>query len=539
LIDRPPSRPRTAQENRDRTPWTRRDLLLVVALLLLAGGLRFVRLADPNSLVFDETYYAKDACLYLGLGQDFCGTPAATEQSYVHPPLGKWLIAAGIKTFGYNSFGWRVSGAFVGTLLVLLVYLLARKLFRDRWVAGAAGFLAATDFLLIVQSRTSMLDIFVSFFVVIGFLFLAFDRDRVLLLKEHVRLPYPGNPPRREPEWRVLAGAALGLAVATKWSGIWALVAGVILAAVWSASLSVAYREAPGPGRGLPLGEFGLTVLSFAIVPVAVYLLSYVHFFADVGFSPSEFGKLQKSMFDFHANLTAEHSYQSRAVTWPLVIRPIAYFYEGEPQATHILAFGNPVTWWAALGAGIWLVVRSLKRWAPERLVLAGWLIQYLPWVVLTDPLIARFADEIATFGYLLVVIPIVVVGFFRNLRRFSSWSRGAVAAYAGFLFLALVAAPAAIAAVAPSIGRARAAIFFFYMTPIVPFMLIGLAAAIGALREAGFGLGADFARAVRALTLVYLVAIALLTAFFYPVIAAVGLPPEAWKDRMWFQSWI
>jgi hypothetical protein len=38
--------------------WTGRDSAILVALVVVAGLLRFVRLSEPDSVIFDETYYA-------------------------------------------------------------------------------------------------------------------------------------------------------------------------------------------------------------------------------------------------------------------------------------------------------------------------------------------------------------------------------------------------------------------------------------------------------------------------------------------------
>ncbi|MFN2610265.1 MAG: dolichyl-phosphate-mannose--protein mannosyltransferase [Actinomycetota bacterium] len=491
---------------------------MIVLLLVLASGglLRFVRLSQPPTVVFDETYYAKDACLYLGYGQDYCNLKQSTEQSYVHPPLGKWIIAVGIKIFGYNSFGWRVMSAVFGTLMILLIYLLARKLFKDAWIAAVAGFLVGTDFLLLVQSRIAMLDIFQAFFVVLGFLFLAFDRERLLASRDHYRLPFPGEPPAREIEWRFAAGSAFGLALAVKWSALWALLGALAITAVWivaqrrftRSQVSEADHEQrmaqqlSAPKRST-LWEVVMSALALLVVPVIIYLTSYSSYFADQmaspcpyrGPEPVEYVKsktnpddiprlnlgvahgqcktgvvgtslafvdLQQRMLAYHLTLKATHTYKSKAWTWPLVKRPIAYYFEGTPKATHILAFGNPATWWASLLAAIWLLFQTFRpsRWRPERLVALGWGTQYLPWLLVTRPL------------------------------------------------------------------------FFFYMTPVVPFMMIALAGALGALREKG-KIAKWFVWGYLAIGVVGLLI------YFYPVIAAVGLRRDLWQSRMWFSSWI
>ena len=516
---------------------------ILLLLLFLAGVLRFARLDTPDQLIFDELYYAKDACLYAGLGEGRCETPRATEQSWVHPPLGKWIIATGILLYGYSPMGYRAMAAVFGTLLVFLVYVLARKLFRDRWVAGAAAFLVATDFLLIVQSRVAMLDIFVAFFAVLGFVFLAFDRERMLLLREHARAGASGKAPAREPEWRALAGAAFGMGLAVKWSGIWALLAGLALASAWSfrvARLRYRASEDLEEHRSYVLREIFSTELAFLILPALVYLLAYLHWFASNGFAFAEFGKLQASMYDFHAGLQAEHTYSSRALTWPLILRPVAYFYEAKPDPAHVMAVANPGTWWAALGAGIWLVFRTLRRWRPEGFVAAAWFTQYAAWVITTDPAIASRFRQILIAGYLLAVVPITIWLFRRSLRTNIDWSPRQVAVIAGYLFAALIGLPILLLMAPERLAGGRSAIFLFYMTPIVPFMMIALAAALGAIRDLGTSSQvADIARAWRAAPVLYLALIAASLIFFYPVLAGLPLPSEDWMNRMIFQSWI
>ena len=88
-----------------------------LAVTLLAGWLRFVHVSHPSDYVFDEVYYPKAACILLGWSNETCTIDSSDEQywreqkwdvgSWVHPPLGKWEIAMGIKAFGMDAFGWR------------------------------------------------------------------------------------------------------------------------------------------------------------------------------------------------------------------------------------------------------------------------------------------------------------------------------------------------------------------------------------------------------------------------------------------------
>src|SRR5690606_4168153 len=127
---------------------------LVPALItLFAAALRLINLAHPHQIMFDETYYVKDSWSLWNLGYEakwgggadtqlLAGDDSAlqSEGSFVvHPPLGKWLIALGMAAMGPgSSFGWRVTTALLGSLTVLVVYLLALQLTRSRTVSALA-----------------------------------------------------------------------------------------------------------------------------------------------------------------------------------------------------------------------------------------------------------------------------------------------------------------------------------------------------------------------------------------------------------------
>ena len=157
--------------------WSRpkRAAVLVPAIvILLAGGLRFWGLSFPPDLYWDEQYYVFDAEVYLGggIGQPVGDPPAvkiADEGTWIHPPLGKWIIALlGVGPLGLRSIGWRLPSALFGTAGVALLYFLALELWGSVWWAGLAALLLALDGLHIVQSRMAMLDIFLTTFITAG-----------------------------------------------------------------------------------------------------------------------------------------------------------------------------------------------------------------------------------------------------------------------------------------------------------------------------------------------------------------------------------
>lgn len=524
-------------------------LLIPLALVIVAGTLRFYRLAEPQRCYFDETYYYYNARDYLDQG---------VERAFaVHPPVGKWMIAGGIELFGVpkgspidravtkdpggclqrqqhenpparareaaESFARRFSSALVGTLWVGVAYLAGLRLFRRRGVAALAALLLAVDGLAFTMSRIAMLDVFVAFWVLVAFWLLLIDRDRqwagvpeapitdeqppaasgpsgtlrvdrgcgrsaprlaaaapfsrrvLMFLRNAVRRdalrtnvmgfsPLPRHP--QSARW--LAGLALGLALGTKWSGLLAIAAAVLF--VVTSELAwrrrMVGRSWVRPGRIVTSAA-----LTLVLVPAAVYLLSYAGWFANFehtlpgrapcpaqGCPTSLPGRMERmakgwageqaSIFRFHRDLTAEHPYRASATTWPLMARPVAYYYEdctkakadkGERCAVakgdvaEILGMGNPAIWWMALPAYLilgWLAVRR-HDWAAWT-ILAFLAVHYFPWLVSPRSVFFFYATPLVPFLCYALAYAATQLGSHRRLR----WVPSAVAAIALVSFL-------------------------------------------------------------------------------------------------------
>src|SRR6476646_4600370 len=168
-------------------------LACLLAVLALAAFVRLDALGRPSTFVADEGFYARDACVYAGKPAHVCGVSA--EQTPEHPPLGKWLIALGIRVFGFDPSGWRTASALAGIATVGLLFWLGLRLLRSTMAATlAAGLLAVEP-----------LDVVVTMCGVSAVLFCVRDRDAASA--------------RLLPPWRLAAGAAAGAAGASKWSG--------------------------------------------------------------------------------------------------------------------------------------------------------------------------------------------------------------------------------------------------------------------------------------------------------------------------------
>ncbi|MEV0584175.1 phospholipid carrier-dependent glycosyltransferase [Nonomuraea sp. NPDC050310] len=490
-----------------------------ILVMIFGGVLRFVNLAHPKTVVFDETYYAKDAfslvtwlvertfikdadkALLAGNTDIFekCEAIDKCASYVVHPPLGKWMIGLGEWLFGMNTFGWRVSAAVVGTLSILIIARLARRMTRSTLLGCFAGLLLALDGLHFVLSRTALLDIFLMLFVLAGFACLVVDRDKA---RERLVDWYESSPLSDEGPylglrpWRLAAGLCLGAACAVKWSGIFFFVL-FLMSWMWDAGA----RRAIGLRRPYA-GAFRLDLptglLAGVVAPSLVYLASWTGWFASprgwgrnweqatssgpLFFVFDSFRSLVKYHFEvlgFHAQLTSSHPYQSEPWSWPLLLRPVAFYYEGKQNACGVkdcseavLGVGTPVIWYGALAALVALIAWyvSSRDWRAGA-VLLGYAVAWLPWFY--------FA--------------------FKDNRT----------------------------------------MFLFYAIPMVPFMVLAITLCAGLL--IGPSWATQTRRTVGAAAVGSFALLALINFWWlYPILSAEVLPYVEWKSRMLFEKrWI
>ncbi|MDQ3505200.1 MAG: phospholipid carrier-dependent glycosyltransferase, partial [Actinomycetota bacterium] len=172
----PSARVRLAQGLRPTLATDRARALITAAVLGgIALWMRLWRLSYPPDLIFDEAYYPVHAMQMLELGSEY----NRGYDNIVHPPLGKWLIGLGEIVFGNTPLGWRVPSAIAGTICVLLLFWIARRMTGSTYLGAIAGLLLASDAFSFVLGRTGLLDIFLPMFVLAGLAALLIDRDQV------------------------------------------------------------------------------------------------------------------------------------------------------------------------------------------------------------------------------------------------------------------------------------------------------------------------------------------------------------------------
>jgi 4-amino-4-deoxy-L-arabinose transferase-like glycosyltransferase len=124
-------------------PRRRTDLIILLALLIVATVVIFWRLGEGSLSDYDEADYAQSAREMLWWN-DF-NTPRWNGMEFFDkPPLNMWLTALAYKVFGVNEFGARVVSATAGVLVILLTYILGRDLFASRTIGLGAALMLLT-----------------------------------------------------------------------------------------------------------------------------------------------------------------------------------------------------------------------------------------------------------------------------------------------------------------------------------------------------------------------------------------------------------
>ncbi|OJV81596.1 MAG: phospholipid carrier-dependent glycosyltransferase [Cellulomonas sp. 73-92] len=500
--------------------------VLPLAVTLVGGILRFWHLGTPHALVFDETYYVKDGYSMFARGYEAnwgadpnprfeAGDTSMLQTApeyVVHPTVGKWLIGLGIQLGGgvTSSFAWRLAAAVFGTLAILLIARIGRRLFASTALGTLAGLFLAVDGEALVQSRISLLDPFLMFFVLAAFGALLLDRyrSRRRLADRAAAILDSGGELETGPAlgfrwWRLVATVLLGLACGTKWSGIYFLAVFGVMSVWWdlTARRAVGVRHWVRTGilrDGIP--AFAIMVPGTALVYLATWTSWFLHPNAwgrqwaaqnpgqGVQWLPPALRSLWKyhlDMWHFHNTLTSPHPYAAEPLGWIIQWRPTSFWYPttvsgltgqsaldacGSTSCSQpVTSLGNPLIWWAgaaALLVALWWLVRH-RDWRAGA-VLAGVAAGWLPW-----------------FAY------------------------------------------------------AHRTIFTFYSVAFVPWVVLTLVYVLGLIvgpARAGEERGRRIAIWGVTGFVVLVVAVGL---FFYPVWSAQTIPYQQWHIRMWLPSWI
>ncbi|MBT1165591.1 phospholipid carrier-dependent glycosyltransferase [Bifidobacterium simiarum] len=514
-----------------------------ILMAVFGGLLRFIRLGSPRAVVFDETYYVKDAWTMLLTGEPrdwpevlngvkiddyFANGQHLTDwlqsaEYVVHPPVGKWCIAVGLKLFGgaENPFAWRFSTALVGTIAIVVLCRVILRLFRSLPMALVGGFLMAIDGMAITLSRTALLDNFIMLFALSAMLCLLGHRDWA---RKRLREAYDRAARQRHAKWipvadrqghlklqldatgpiiafswwRLAAAVLLGLTTGVKWSGAYFFAVFCVISVFWDAweRRQAGFRGWLGTG----IWKDGILAALYMVpIYIATYLAgwiswfihpdSYMHDWAanhpgeGITWLPESlrsFVQYHVQMWQFHTTLDAPHDYKANPLTWPIQQRPTSFYWYEFPDDQHpglcalapnskcisaVTSLGNPLIWWIGSACVIvGVIIAVAVKHGDWRIwaVLAGFLGGWLPW--------AQYLNRTTFTFYAIAILPWVILGFVY---------------------------------VADWLHRTLNAFTFWWIMGGVLFV------------------------------------ITVISVFFYPIWTAMPVPYEFWLSHMWFDSWI
>ncbi len=383
----------------------KKEWVLIVLLLILGIATRFYHFGQPNQIVFDEIYFSKFVTDYFK-GEYYFD---------IHPPLAKLLMAGGAKiagaeapiAFDFKNIGKEYTDNFYkylrfivsifGALLPFIIYLFTKELSKNKIAAFLAGLFVIFDNAFLTQSRLILMDIFLLFFGFLGLWLLLLAKKQRPFSKSWVVLS-------------ILSGLSLTAGFAVKWTGlIFIGVAGFILLFDWLKTK----RGRVFFGQVAILFFVGF-IFYYSVFAIHLGILSYAgdgdafmtpsfqktlvgnKYYEDASIKPAgtflKFLELNKVMYTANANIKATHSYGSQWYTWPLLLRPIYYWFgagEGN-QSARIYLQGNPFIWWLGLVVFIywlfWLVRQFFQKikdsdFFPILLLMVGYIGNMLAYV--------------------------------------------------------------------------------------------------------------------------------------------------------------
>lgn len=388
--------------------------LLLALILALSFLVRIYRIYYPEKYYFDEVYHAFTAGAYAqndpaGYEWWHTSTIPGTAYEWLHPPISKLFMAASILMFGDNSFAWRFPSAVFGVLVIWGVWWLAKNLFKNDFIALMAAFFAMLDGLLLTQSRIAMNDIYVTFFIVMALGFYwkwkeSGKNDQNIIDKIFKKNKFEGK-------YLMMASVFTGLAVSSKWSGVF--VVGIV--GIWEILMFLA--------GGIKLSQKHLLrfvkksfllLLAFGVVPIAMYVLSYGQFWLQ-GHSIEQFAELHNQIWWYQTHLDATHPYESRPWQWALDLKPVWFFVEyWDGARADIYALSNPAISWGGLVVmltlAVWFV---MKKRSVYLFLIICYLSVWVPWFL--SPRIMFYYHYTPAIPFLCVALGLVTAKLVRS----------------------------------------------------------------------------------------------------------------------------
>ncbi|MBG9374243.1 dolichyl-phosphate-mannose--protein mannosyltransferase [Corynebacterium diphtheriae] len=448
--------------------WSRYDTISTAIITIAAFLMRAIGITSATSAhtpVFDEKHYVPQAWDMVESWINPITGGIESNPGYglvVHPPLAKQLIAYGEALFGYTPLGWRAVTALCGTLTIVAIMALTRRLTLSSRAATLAGIIALFDGVLLVTSRFGMLDIIQVLFIVTAAWTLCRDHQQVYACMYNAwsqkLLDTDLGPRIGFRWWRFATGVLLGCAVSVKWSGLYYIMFFGILAVALDAWRRRIFG-ARNATLGMLLKDAFPAFASLVLVPLAVYTWSWRAWFASetsvfrhaVATGDVEGNSILRlfpdavaswlyyhaEVLEFHASLTSSsghsHPWDSKPWSWLAATRPILYYSSTDISCAFgscrrmIYLFGTPAIWWLTVPVVCWALWEMIIRRRAEYLIpWVSFMAGFLPWLASYDRQMYFFyATALVPFTIVMLAITLnrfMDAGAYRRLRPAAFW---------------------------------------------------------------------------------------------------------------------
>jgi len=526
-----------------------------LAITLIAFLLRLWHLGTPHELEFDETYYAKDAwsLLHFGYARNYVNNAdahilaatnarsgsvlhqwLATPEMIVHPEAGKWLIALGELVFGMTPFGWRISSCIIGSLMILLMIRFARRVTGSMLLGCVAGILMTFDGLQFVLSRLALLDIYSAFFILAGVHCLVLDRDHfrrrlASRISEQITDRKAWGPALFFRPWLLVAGLSWGLALASKWDGIYPLAAFGLLYVAWCAGARRSFGVRRSWLKALVID--GLPAFLHVVVLAAVvYTATWTGWMIHSQTEQTQFESTQYTQFTGHGHCSGTDFVPDNPDTsarWPTAGQPEKHGLAGAVQALERLWYYH---------RDVYTFHTNFLNCATHTYASnpAGWLLLNRPVVVSVQNGIQP-GDQGCTAAKGSSCLREVIL-----LGTPALWWGCCLAALAAVIFWLGardwrfgVAVVGIASTWLPWLQYDSRPIFSFYVITTLPFLVLAATLCMGKLigrKRRTWGVVASGA---------FVVLVMCNFAWFWPIYTHGLLTRDQWLNRIWFSRWI
>lgn len=325
-----------------------------VLLGLVSFSFFFRDLGNPPEYLLDEVQYVSSAKALLS------HSPNPNPEA---PPLGKLLIAVGIKLCGDTPVGWRLMSAVFGSLTLVGVFLWVYLLAGEFSVSFVAAILTLLNNFLFVFSRAALMDNFLVGFMVWG----------LLTFTAALKLPFLSAKSRRI--LLLCCGAMFGFSCACKWNGVDALagVAIMSLAILWASKRS-SNPEILALAGHLRSAGIGWIACSLLIVPLAAYSITFLPLLhsLDRPFTLHELYSMNLYIWKFHRAIVGNIFLVTPWYKWPFHLDPLR-------SLSYLV--GNWYIMWVGLAA-LLVCARRFGRSLPETLIVLLYAVNLAQWMV-------------------------------------------------------------------------------------------------------------------------------------------------------------